>query len=798
MKGRVRGLDTRKNVCDELLLEALRRGLPLGKNGNTRQDPAGEHRLEGEVAAASLRCPLCRRRWECPGQLQQLGARTMSSCVSSQPSSDQAAPQDEPGGSSGDSSRSPRPCEALRGLSSLSLHLGMESFVVVTECEPGRAVDGGLARDQPLEAGGQAVSLDTAGPRAPLSSRKLSLQERAQLDANGRVLPPLPPSPVSSPQSSPRLPRRPTVESHHVSITGLQDCVQLNQYTLKDEIGKGSYGVVKLAYNENDNTYYAMKVLSKKKLIRQAGFPRRPPPRGARPAPGGCVQPRGPIEQVYQEIAILKKLDHPNVVKLVEVLDDPNEDHLYMVFELVNQGPVMEVPTLKPLSEDQARFYFQDLIKGIEYLHYQKIVHRDIKPSNLLVGEDGHVKIADFGVSNEFKGSDALLSNTVGTPAFMAPESLSETRRIFSGKALDVWAMGVTLYCFVFGQCPFMDERIMCLHSKIKSQALGFPDHPDIAEDLKDLITRMLDKNPESRILVPEIKAPCARGCSSLGATALPAGPGAAGLAGSWCRVVVAGEGRSAVAGRWRSLLWLGSDGFHSARPPAPRALLRVPGPVALPGPLRDGGPPTGALPSPSCRSLKLHPWVTRHGAEPLPSEDENCTLVEVTEEEVENSVKHIPSLATVILVKTMIRKRSFGNPFEGSRREERALPAPGSLLAPHARSPCLHMPVRVRCLGDSRPCPWLVPSSKCMSVQQHPQDRSASEPRPAAGALRRAALGAHWAHWVAAVHPEPASWLCGMGGLAGSRQAEIQACCSQDTADPELWQKHETPMTNF
>ncbi|XP_055093742.1 calcium/calmodulin-dependent protein kinase kinase 2 isoform X4 [Symphalangus syndactylus] len=442
----------------------------------------------------------------------------MSSCVSSQPSSNRAAPQDELGGrGSSSSSKSQKPCEALRGLSSLSIHLGMESFIVVTECEPGCAVDLGLARDRPLEADGQEVPLDTSGSQARphLSGRKLSLQERSQgglaasgsLDMNGRcICPSLPYSPVGSPQSSPRLPRRPTVESHHVSITGMQDCVQLNQYTLKDEIGKGSYGVVKLAYNENDNTYYAMKVLSKKKLIRQAGFPRRPPPRGTRPAPGGCIQPRGPIEQVYQEIAILKKLDHPNVVKLVEVLDDPNEDHLYMVFELVNQGPVMEVPTLKPLSEDQARFYFQDLIKGIEYLHYQKIIHRDIKPSNLLVGEDGHIKIADFGVSNEFKGSDALLSNTVGTPAFMAPESLSETCKIFSGKALDVWAMGVTLYCFVFGQCPFMDERIMCLHSKIKSQALEFPDQPDIAEDLKDLITRMLDKNPESRIVVPEIK----------------------------------------------------------------------------------------------------------------------------------------------------------------------------------------------------------------------------------------------------------------------------------------------------
>uniref|UniRef100_A0A2K6V8I2 calcium/calmodulin-dependent protein kinase n=1 Tax=Saimiri boliviensis boliviensis TaxID=39432 RepID=A0A2K6V8I2_SAIBB len=503
----------------------------------------------------------------------------MSSCVSSQPSSNRATPQDDLGGRGSSSSESQQPCAALRGLSSLSIHLGMESFIVVTECEPGCAVDLGLARDRPLEADGQEAPLDTSGSqaRSHVSGRKLSLQERSQaglaaggsLDMNGRcICPSLPYSPVSSPQSSPRLPRRPTVESHHVSITGMQDCVQLNQYTLKDEIGKGSYGVVKLAYNENDNTYYAMKVLSKKKLIRQAGFPRRPPPRGTRPAPGGCIQPRGPIEQVYQEIAILKKLDHPNVVKLVEVLDDPNEDHLYMGKEALFFYHPHSVPTLKPLSEDQARFYFQDLIKGIEYLHYQKIIHRDIKPSNLLVGEDGHIKIADFGVSNEFKGSDALLSNTVGTPAFMAPESLSETRKIFSGKALDVWAMGVTLYCFVFGQVR----------------------GPDIAEDLKDLITRMLDKNPESRIVVPEIK---------------------------------------------------------------------------------------------------LHPWVTRHGAEPLPSEDENCTLVEVTEEEVENSVKHIPSLATVILVKTMIRKRSFGNPFEGSRREERSLSAPGNLLTKKTTREC-------------------------------------------------------------------------------------------------------------
>uniref|UniRef100_A0A671P8R4 Calcium/calmodulin-dependent protein kinase kinase 2-like n=1 Tax=Sinocyclocheilus anshuiensis TaxID=1608454 RepID=A0A671P8R4_9TELE len=351
----------------------------------------------------------------------------------------------------------------------------MESMIVVTEYEPsgGSGQEGG--EEEEME------DMDTLFPepqehrgRLSLSDRKLSLQERSQTlsspcgspGLNGRyIYPSLPYSPITSPHSSPRLPRRPTVESHRVSITDLQDCVQLNQYKLKDEIGKGSYGVVKLAYNEDDNTYY---VSHESAEIRSmlTGF-----------------------------IPFLNRFGF-----FVQVLDDPSEDHLYM------GKAVMEVPTDKPLDEDQARFYFQDLLRGIEYLHYQKIIHRDIKPSNLLVGEDGHVKIADFGVSNQFEGADALLTSTVGTPAFLAPETLSETRKNFSGKALDVWAMGVTLYCFIFGVCPFMDERILSLHQKIKTQPVELPENADISDDLKDLLFKMLDKNPETRITVPQIK----------------------------------------------------------------------------------------------------------------------------------------------------------------------------------------------------------------------------------------------------------------------------------------------------
>ncbi|XP_051959544.1 calcium/calmodulin-dependent protein kinase kinase 1-like [Xyrauchen texanus] len=433
-------------------------------------------------------------------------------------------------------------------------------------------------RSDPSSNGAKnGTGVKKAPPQRPhLSGRKMSLQERGTYVSSGGGA-------DRYSQITARVARHPTVESKRVSISESQDCIQLNQYKLKSEIGKGSYGVVKLAYNEDDDKYYAMKVVSKKKLMKQYGFPRRPPPRGPKAAQGEQPKVLGPLERVYQEIAILKKLDHINIVKLVEVLDDPAEDNLHMAFELMQKGPVMEVPTDSPFNEDQARHYFRDIVLGIEYLHYQKIVHRDIKPSNLLLGDDGHVKIADFGVSNQFEGNDALLSSTAGTPAFMAPETLSDNRKSFSGKALDVWAMGVTLYCFVYGKCPFIDEYILGLHNKIKSKLVEFPEMPAVSEELQNLILRSLDKNPDTRITILEIK---------------------------------------------------------------------------------------------------VDPWVTQNGADPMPLEEEHCTVVEVTEEEVQNSVKFVPSLSAVILVKAMLRKRSFGNPFEfPSRREERAMSAPGSLL---------------------------------------------------------------------------------------------------------------------
>nr|XP_023014647.1 calcium/calmodulin-dependent protein kinase kinase 1-like isoform X2 [Leptinotarsa decemlineata]XP_023014648.1 calcium/calmodulin-dependent protein kinase kinase 1-like isoform X2 [Leptinotarsa decemlineata] len=391
-------------------------------------------------------------------------------------------------------------------------------------------------------------------------------------------------SPYNSPTNSPRSSRKrqPLRESRRVSIEKSGMYLQLNQYKLMDSIGQGSYGIVKLAYNEEDDTHYAMKILSKKKLLKKSGmFSRLPPAR--KDSRSGSSPVNHPLQKVYREIAILKKLDHPNVVKLVEVLDDPVEDHLYLVFELLEGGQVLEVPTDTPLDEEKAWTYFRDVVLGIEYLHYQRIIHRDIKPANLLLSDEDRVQIADLGVSNEFSGSDAFLSGTAGTPAFTAPEALNDQRQAgFSGKATDIWSMGVTLYTFVYGFLPFHDDNIVGLYSKIKHQNVEFPSQPDISDDLKDLIRKMLVKEPSQRITLPEIK---------------------------------------------------------------------------------------------------VHPWVTKHGSRPLPSEEENCHLVEVTEEDVAKVITSIPKLDTLILIKHMLKKHSFQNPFL-HRRDTTLVPSDSGTTA--------------------------------------------------------------------------------------------------------------------
>lgn len=440
----------------------------------------------------------------------------------------------------------------------------------------------------------------------------------------------------SSPRPTGRGPRgasRVLREVHQVvSVERDGDYVQLNQYHLRDAIGAGSYGIVRLAHNQEDNVDYAMKILNKKKIRRRSGMfirDRLAPRRKL----SGSAPPADPMQRVYREIATLRKLDHPNVVRLIEVLDDPVDENLCLVFELMHRGPVLEVPTENPLCVTTARRYFRDVVLGIEYLHCQKVIHRDIKPSNLLLSDCDHVKIADFGVCNEFTGPDALLTGTTGTPAFLPPEALSTERLRYSGRAADVWSMGVTLYALVTGVLPFSGDSVVTVYQRILNQTLTFPptNHSACSAAATNQNAGSDDSTNQSVDTAESTNQNTPNGVSdnqeaSTADTAVT------------CDCELPASLRNIIADMLRR---------------DPQQRLTVP-------------------------EIKQHAWLSDEGRAPLPSECQNCgpAPLQVSEEELRACVRRVTSVSAIILVRAMIKQRSFTHPFRApldSRAASRA-----------------------------------------------------------------------------------------------------------------------------
>jgi len=181
-----------------------------------------------------------------------------------------------------------------------------------------------------------------------------------------------------------------------------------------------------------------------------------------------------------------------------------------MFMEYAENGSVLggEMET-DPLSENKARSCFNDTVCGLEYLHSQSIIHRDIKPENLLVNKEGVVKISDFGVAirleNDIETNQQLLKRTVGSPAFLPPELCASEISEIHGPALDIWSLGVTLYFFIFGRCPFVGDNEMQMYENIRTKDVEFP--REINSNLQDLILSLLRKDPSRRITIEEIKS---------------------------------------------------------------------------------------------------------------------------------------------------------------------------------------------------------------------------------------------------------------------------------------------------
>ncbi|CAG8535057.1 24927_t:CDS:10 [Dentiscutata erythropus] len=286
----------------------------------------------------------------------------------------------------------------------------------------------------------------------------------------------------------------------------------LNNYILKDIIGQGAFGTVTLAvdkYNGEKFVKFSKARLRKKTKSNVFRRPRgRDRGRFGKAIENPDPSSTDPLFLIRGEIAVLKKLSHQNVVKLFEVLDD-EQDSLYMVFEICEKGVLMDISIQKattPFSNEDTRRYFRQMILGFEYLHEHDIVHRDIKPDNLLLSAEGVLKIVDFGVSEMFTQGNDKMKKSAGSPAFMAPELCVANRGEISGKAADIWSMGVTLYCLIFGRLPFVKDNVVDLFESIKSDDITIPEGSNPDPDVVDLLHKILEKNPEKRIIMADLR----------------------------------------------------------------------------------------------------------------------------------------------------------------------------------------------------------------------------------------------------------------------------------------------------
>jgi len=299
---------------------------------------------------------------------------------------------------------------------------------------------------------------------------------------------------------------------------------KLNEYKMLETLGKGAYAKVKLAINEKTSKKFAIKRFHKSILKHQNRYTKNS---------NGQANFINALQDVFKEIAIMKKLSHPNIIDLYEVIDDEEGDKLYMILELAPKGELLiwddsllgfKVSTNlsktpgnmcktdpKLIEEKVVRKIMRDCIKGLNYLHENGIVHCDLKPQNILLDEEMNAKISDFGVSNVVENNDILVE-TVGTYHFLSPESLASKKNKgksegYSGKAADIWALGITFYAMMFSKLPFYHNNLMKLMEMIDKDKVKFPKKIRvISPNLKSFLKRILDKNPKTRITMEELK----------------------------------------------------------------------------------------------------------------------------------------------------------------------------------------------------------------------------------------------------------------------------------------------------
>ncbi|KAK0173975.1 hypothetical protein PV328_007103 [Microctonus aethiopoides] len=247
-----------------------------------------------------------------------------------------------------------------------------------------------------------------------------------------------------------------------------------DKYILKELLGTGAFSEVRLAESkEKPGQMYAVKIIDKKAL-------------------------KGKEDSLENEIRVLRRLTHPNIVQLLETFEDKHK--VYLIMELVTGGELFDRIVEKgSYTEKDASGLIRQVLEAVDYMHEQGVVHRDLKPENLLyysADEDSKIMISDFGLSK--MEDSGIMATACGTPGYVAPEVLAQRPY---GKAVDVWSIGVISYILLCGYPPFYDENDANLFAQILKGEFEFdsPYWDDISDSAKDFIHKLMCVNVDER-----------------------------------------------------------------------------------------------------------------------------------------------------------------------------------------------------------------------------------------------------------------------------------------------------------
>lgn len=251
----------------------------------------------------------------------------------------------------------------------------------------------------------------------------------------------------------------------------------IGHYILAKTIGEGTFGKVKLGTHILTGENVAVKILEKDRIVDVAD-----------------------VERVAREIHILKLIRHPHIIQLYEIIETPRQ--LYLIMEYASGGELFDyIVQQTRVKEPEAVRFFHQILVGVEKMHEINVVHRDLKPENLLLDEQKHIKIVDFGLSNTFVPGQ-LLKTACGSPCYAAPEMIAGYRYVPS--LCDMWSCGVILFALLCGYLPFEDQNTSNLYRKITSADYKCPSF--LSKNGRDLIRRLLTIDPTKRITPRLIK----------------------------------------------------------------------------------------------------------------------------------------------------------------------------------------------------------------------------------------------------------------------------------------------------